>query len=80
MESHAVVGTGSVPTHPTSRTATDPLSIPYIVIAALLIGGGIFTISLWILSFAWVDFVGVFLLAFGALMLFSPRAGADRST
>lgn len=76
-EAHAVSGPAGVP--PSSSRPNDPLSVPYLLVAAILIGAGIFTICLWITSFAWIDFVGVFLLAIGGLMLFSPRAGADRA-
>ncbi|HZY91623.1 MAG TPA: hypothetical protein VFG07_02445 [Thermoplasmata archaeon] len=79
MTSPASLVNSSVASNVAQVRTGDRFSIPYIVLAALLIGGGIFTISLWILSFAWVDFVGVFLLAIGALMLFSPRAGADQA-
>ena len=64
---------------PSNASHADPLSIPYLVAASVLIGAGIFTIFVWITSFAWPYFSGVFLLAIGALMLFSPRSGADRS-
>ena len=55
------------------------LSIPFVIAAALLIGLGIFLISLWMETFSWAYFSGVGLLAIGGLMLFSPRAGADRA-
>lgn len=68
---------------PLARSATaerdDPLSIPYVILSAVLIGAGIFLIFDWIATFNWPAFGGILLLALGALMLFSPRAGADRS-
>ena len=76
-EGHAASGSPVPP--PRSSTSRDAFSVAYVVLASVLIGAGIFTIFLWITSFAWVDFVGVFLLAIGGLMLFSPRAGADRA-
>ncbi len=69
---------------PLNRTSSPPttpdlLSVPFLVVAALLIGAGIWLIFTWILSFEWIYFSGVFCLAAGGLMLFSPRTGLDRS-
>lgn len=55
------------------------LSVGYVIVAALLIGAGLFLVFVWITSFQWLYFSGIFLLAIGLLMLFSPRAGADRA-
>ncbi len=54
-------------------------SVPYIFLAALLIGSGIFLIFVWITAFEWLYLSGILLLVVGTLMLFSPRAGADRA-
>ena len=57
----------------------SPISIPYLLAAAVLIGIGLTSASLWILSFNWLLFLGFAPLVVGAFMLFSPRAGADRA-
>jgi hypothetical protein len=75
--SETVVTTPSSP-HGTAWPR-GPLSIPFVIAAALLIGLGIFLISLWMETFSWAYFGGIGLLAIGGLMLFSPRAGADRA-
>lgn len=60
--------------------SVQPLSLPWIVAAATLIGAGIFALAIWIITNEWVLIGGAFLLAVGALMLFSRRAGANQST
>ncbi len=74
-------GLAAPPLNRTSSAPTAPasLSIPFLVVAALLIGAGIWLIFTWMLSFDWIYFGGVFCLAAGGLMLFSPRTGLDRS-
>ncbi len=59
--------------------AKRTISIPFLVAAALLIGGGLFTISLWLTYFNWWFFLGLLPLIVGALMLFNPRTGLDRA-
>ncbi len=63
--------------HP--HEAVGAFSVGYVIAAALLIGAGLFLVFVWISSFQWLYFGGIFLLALGLLMLFSPRAGADRA-
>ncbi|MGI0131623.1 MAG: hypothetical protein ACREDK_00775 [Thermoplasmata archaeon] len=58
---------------------TDSLYLPFLVAAALLIGGGLFSAMFWLVTLQWVWFAGIGLLVLGALMLFSRRAGADRA-
>lgn len=65
--------------HGASPHAKTPISVPWVVLAALLIGGGVLLISTWLTYFNWIYFSGVFLLLIGGLMLFSPRAGIDHS-
>jgi hypothetical protein len=57
----------------------SPISVPYLLAAAALIGVGLACASLWIVLFNWLLFLGFAPLALGAFMLFSPRAGADRA-
>jgi uncharacterized membrane protein len=53
------------------------VSVPFVLLAALLIGGGLFMIATWVLTFTWVYFSGVALVAVGFLLLLHPLAGAD---
>ncbi len=54
-----------------------PINVGWVVLAALIIGAGMFLILYWLYTFnlewAW----GIGLVLVGALMLFSPRAGAN---
>jgi Na+/proline symporter len=63
-----------------SPTATkSAISIPFVVLAALLIGVGILALVYWLVTFDWLYFGGLIPSLTGALMLFHPRAGADRA-
>jgi len=72
MSAHAV---GS-PAHVVTKNA---ISIPFVVLAAFLIGVGIFAMAYYLVSFDWLYFGGIIPSVTGALMLFHPRAGADRA-
>ena len=56
----------------------ESVSIPYLLVAAVLIGAGLFSIALWFLTGQWAWFVGVVAVVLGGFMLFSPRTGPDR--
>lgn len=71
--------TGTGHGHGSGTHAKTPISVPWVVISALLIGGGILLIVTWLTYFDWIYFSGVFLLLVGGLMLFSPRAGIDQA-
>ncbi len=64
---------------PHEQHPKSPISIPYLLGAAVLIGIGLVCASLWIVYFDWRLFLGFGPLVVGAFMLFSPRAGADRA-
>ena len=65
--------------HPTSAHphAKSPISVPWVVGAALLIGLGVFAMAYFLLTFNLLYFFGIGALALGGLMLFSRRAGVD---
>jgi len=56
-----------------------PISIPFVVLAAVLCGLGLLSLSYWLITFTWVLLAGVVPLAVGAYMLFTPRAGWDHA-
>ena len=56
-----------------------PISVPWVILAAVLCGLGILSLSYWLITFTWILFGGVVPLALGAYMLFSPRAGWDHA-
>jgi hypothetical protein len=53
------------------------VSVPFLLLASLLIGAGLFLIATWVLTFSWVYFGGVGLVAVGFLLLLHPLAGPD---
>jgi hypothetical protein len=55
------------------------VNVPWVVLSALLMGAGIFLILTWLITFDWVYFPGVGLMAVGFLLTFHPRAGLDRA-
>lgn len=67
--------------HPPASAPAMPrtLSVPFLVLAALLIGAGLFSAMVWLVTFQWLWFAGLGLLVIGGVMLFSSRAGADRA-
>ncbi|MCI4340489.1 MAG: hypothetical protein L3J73_04405 [Thermoplasmata archaeon] len=64
---------------PTHSPSKNDLSIPFVVLAAFLIGVGILALVYWIVTFDWLYFGGIVPSLTGALMLFHPKAGADRA-
>lgn len=66
--------------HSSSAPSKSPVSIPWVVLAALLAGIGIFSMILWLYTFQWIYFGGILPILTGTLMLFDRRAGADSAT
>ncbi len=62
---------------PTSSTGT--LSIPFLVVAAVLCGVGLFGLSYWLLTQNWIAFASLLPLFLGAYMLFLRGTGPDRA-
>jgi len=67
-------GAHSAPPHGHVRS---PISVLWVVLSALLIGGGLFLLAYWLVTFNWLFFSGIAPCVLGGLMLFSPRAGLD---
>jgi hypothetical protein len=55
------------------------LSVPFLVLAALLIGVGLFGMAYWLVTFQWPYFASVIPLTLGAYMLFTRGTGSDRA-
>ncbi|MGA8665023.1 MAG: hypothetical protein WB809_08195 [Thermoplasmata archaeon] len=65
---------GAAPAH-----VRSPISVGWVVLAALLIGVGLFFVAYWLYMFdLWYSF-GIALVVIGGLMLFHPRAGLDHA-
>lgn len=76
MSAHAAPSAGEVAHH---ASAPNSISVPYVILAALICGAGLFLIMTWFLTGQWVYFVGVFLVLGGAMMFLSPRMGSDHA-
>ncbi|HTS33160.1 MAG TPA: hypothetical protein VMI55_04385 [Thermoplasmata archaeon] len=62
-----------------AKHAGGPISVPWVILAGLLIGVGL-TITAYMLYYLSVELLpGTLLVLAGCLMLFHPRAGADRA-
>jgi Na+/proline symporter len=62
--------------HPTAQSS---LSVPFLVLAAVLIGFGLFGMAYWLVTFQWLYFASVIPTALGAYMLFTRGTGPDRA-
>lgn len=62
------------------RAATAPsLSVPYLVLSAVLAGVGLAGMAYWLVTFDWLYFASVIPLVLGAYMLFTRGTGPDRA-
>ena len=62
-----------------SESEADSLSIPYLVLAAVLCGAGIFGLAYWLVTQNWLFFASVIPVILGALMLFTRGTGPDHA-
>jgi len=60
-------------------TSTGSLSVPFLVLSAVLCGAGLFGMAYWLVTFEWPYFASVIPLALGAYMLFTRGTGPDRA-
>ena len=58
---------------------TGSLSVPFLVLAGVLIGAGLFGMAYWLVTFQWLFFASVIPLTLGAVMLFLRGTGPDRA-
>jgi hypothetical protein len=62
------------------ETTPNTLSVPWLVVAAVLIGLGLFALFVWVIDYSqWIWFGGIAPLVIGALMLFNKRAGSNQA-
>ncbi len=54
-------------------------SVLFVILAAVVAGVGLFFTLLWVITFEWIYFLGIVLMAIGFLMFFSVRMGPDRA-
>ncbi|HYB79582.1 MAG TPA: hypothetical protein VEG66_07490 [Thermoplasmata archaeon] len=62
-----------------SSPSLTPLSIPYLVLSAVLCGVGLFGMALFLVTFKWLFFAAVIPLVLGAYMLFTRGTGPDHA-
>ena len=67
------------PTGHHAGDAPNTISIPWVIAASLLMGVGLFLISVWIVTFDFLYLLGIFVVLVGALMIVSPRMGSDHA-
>jgi hypothetical protein len=67
---------GETSAHPTS---SHGVSVPFLVLSAVLIGVGMFGMAYWLVTFNWLYFGSLVPLVLGAYMLFTRGTGPDRA-
>lgn len=63
----------------TSHGETSPISLAWVILAALVAGVGVFLVALWLITFNWLFFPGAIIVAISMVMFLSPRMGLDHS-
>jgi hypothetical protein len=63
----------------THRVTKSPISIPWVIAAALLCGIGIMGLMYWLVTSQGIYFAAVIPCIAGALMFLDPRAGANHA-
>ncbi len=64
---------------PSHVASAGSISVPWVILAAVLFGIGWFLTALWLLYFQWIYFSGLGFLVVSGVMLFSQRAGIDHA-
>ena len=65
-----------------SRNATDApnsISVPFVILASVLMGVGLMLTFVWLITFNWLLFPGILVVVAGALMILDPRMGSDHA-
>ena len=57
----------------------SPISVPWVILSAILCGVGIMAMMYWLVTSEWIFFAGVIPCLIGALMFLDPRAGANHA-
>jgi hypothetical protein len=58
---------------------SSPISVPWVILASVLVGVGLTLIWMWVTTFSWIFFTGPLLVFVGAVMFLNPRAGWDHA-
>jgi hypothetical protein len=62
-----------------SEPAASTLSVPFLVLSALLCGLGLFGMAYWLVTQNWLYFASVIPIVLGAVMLFTRGTGPDHA-
>ncbi|HXY11970.1 MAG TPA: hypothetical protein VEJ85_00535 [Thermoplasmata archaeon] len=65
--------------HSANATSSNGVSLPFLVLSALLIGLGLFGTAYWLVTFNWLYFASLLPLVLGAYMLFTRGTGPDQA-
>jgi len=68
----------SNPGHST-HAAPNSISVPFVLLASLLIGAGLMLTLTWLITYDWLFFPGILLVALGAFLMLDPRMGSDHA-
>jgi hypothetical protein len=66
-------------TGPSGHGAPNSISVPYVVLASVVMGLGLMLTFTWLITFDWLYFPGVVVVVVGAVMMLSPRMGSDHA-
>jgi hypothetical protein len=64
---------------PHAHVEKSPISVGWVVLAAVLCGLGLVGVWWWVTTFNWLFFPSIVLVFGGGLMFFNDRAGLDRA-
>lgn len=79
MSGYATHETSSSGSAHSARTGASTVSLPWLLVAAAIIGVGVMLYTEFMLTFSLIYLPSVLLFLAGGLMLFHPLSGADRS-
>ncbi len=74
-----VHGTPSLETGGRSASQVEKVSVPFVVLSAVLCGVGLFGMAYWFVTGNWLWFATLAALIVGAYLLFTRGTGPDRA-
>jgi hypothetical protein len=66
-------------TESSGHGASNSISVPYVVLASVVMGLGLMLTFTWLITFDWRFFPGTLVVVVGALMMLSPRMGSNHA-
>ncbi len=72
-------GYGAAHSGPHVKHPGGPINVPWVILAAVLIGIGLTVVAYWLYTFDLYYTFGIAFVVAGGLMLFDERAGADHA-